>query len=69
LNLEGEEDVLATHLLRAAEYSGLKAYRPAHALAPHDRYVIRGGQKKSSRYSLNNQGISKAEEIATKIFE
>ena len=67
--LKQEETVLGTHLLRAAELSGLSSYRPAHALAPHERYVIRGGQKKGSTYALNNQGVSKAEEIANKIFE
>jgi hypothetical protein len=67
--LKQEETVMATHLLRAAEYSGLSAYRPAHALATHERYVIRGGQKKGSTYALNNQGLAKAEEIAAKIFE
>jgi len=67
--LKGEETILGTHLLRAAEFSGLQAYRPAHALAVHERYVIRGGYKKGSTYALNNQGIVKAEEIAAKIFE
>jgi hypothetical protein len=67
--LKNEEVVLATHLLRAAELSGLSAYRPAHALAAHERYVIRGGQKKGSTYALNNQGVTKAEEITAKIFE
>jgi hypothetical protein len=67
--LKNEEVVLATHLLRAAELSGLSAYRPAHALAAHERYVIRGGQKKGSTYALNNQGVTKAEEVTAKIFE
>ncbi len=67
--LKNEETVLATHLLRAAELSGLSAYRPAHALAAHERFVIRGGQKKGSTYALNNQGLTKAEEIAAKIFD
>jgi hypothetical protein len=67
--LKGEETVLATHLLRSAEFSGLQAYRPAHALTVHERYVIRGGYKKGSTYALNNQGLPKAEEIAAKIFE
>jgi hypothetical protein len=64
-----QEDVLATHLLRAAELSGLAAYRPAHALAPHEHLIIRGGHKKGSTYSLNNQGIIKVQEIAARIFE
>jgi hypothetical protein len=67
--LKGEETILGTHLLRAAEFSGLQAYRPAHALAVHERFIIRGGQRKGSTYALNNQGLVKAEEIAAKIFE
>jgi hypothetical protein len=67
--LKQEEDVLATQLLRAAEQSGIAIYRPAHALSGHERYIIRGGQRKGSTYALNNQGMAKAEEVATKIFE
>jgi hypothetical protein len=67
--VKNEEQVLATQLLRAAEQSGVSIYRPAHALAAYDQYVIRGGQRKGSSYSLNNQGILKAEEVAIKIFE
>lgn len=67
--LKTEEDVLATHLLRAAQHSGVAVYRPAHALAVYDQFLIRGGQKKGSTYSLNNQGVAKAEGIAAKIFE
>jgi hypothetical protein len=67
--LKQQDEVLATQLLAAAEYSGLSAYRPAHALASHDRYVRRGGVKKGSWYSLNNQGVTKAEEIAAKMFD
>src|ERR1043166_6447097 len=62
--LKGDEDILGTQLLRSAQHSGIDTYRPAHALASYDRYVIRGGQRKGSTYSLNNQGIIKAEEIA-----
>jgi len=67
--LKGEETVLTTHLLRAAEFSGLQGYRPGSALATHDRYIIRGGYKKGSTYALNNQGLMRAEEIAAKIFD
>lgn len=67
--LRNEERVLATHLLRASAHSGVRIYRPAHALAQHEDYLIRSGQKKGSTYALNNRGVAKAEEIAAKIFE
>jgi hypothetical protein len=66
--LKNEEHVLATQLLRASSYSGVGVYRPAHALAQYDRFLIRGGQRKGTTYSLNNQGIVKAQEIAMQIF-
>lgn len=61
--------VLATNLLRSAQYSGFSNSRPADALASQDRYIIRGGLKKGTTYTLNNQGVGRAEEIAAKIFE
>jgi hypothetical protein len=67
--LKNEDTVLSTHLLRAGEFSGLNSYRPAHALATHESLIIRGGYKKGSTYTLNNQGIAKAEEIAARIFD
>jgi hypothetical protein len=67
--LKNEEAVLATHLLKAAQISGIDVYRPANALVVHDNFIIRGGQRKGSTYRLNNQGVRKAEEIATRIFE
>ena len=67
--LKNEEDILATQMLKAAGYSGISVDRLARSLAFHERLVIRGGHRKGTTYSLNNQGITKAEEIATKIFE
>ena len=67
--LKNEDTVLSTHLLRAGEFSGLNSYRPAHALGSHESLIIKGGYKKGSTYTLNNQGVVKAEEIATKIFD
>jgi uncharacterized protein YaaW (UPF0174 family) len=67
--IKQQEEVLATNLLAAAEYLGLKSYRPAHALAGYlDQYVIRGGLKKGSWYGLTTQGVLKAEEVLSKMF-
>lgn len=67
--LKQQEEVLATNLLAAAAYLGLKTYRPAHALAEYESYVIRGGLKKGSWYGLTTQGVLKAEEVLAKMFE
>ena len=66
--LKNEEDVLATQLLKAASYSGLRVDRLSRLMATHERYVITGGQRKGTTYTLNNQGVTKAEEIAAQIF-
>lgn len=66
--LKNEERILGTQLLQSARYSGIPDWRPADALSAHDQYVIRGGIKKGSTYQLNNPGVTKAEEIAVKIF-
>lgn len=67
--LKQEERVLATHILRAAQFSGISSLRPADAAAATEPYIIRGGQKKGSTYMLNNQGLVRAKEIAAKMFE
>jgi hypothetical protein len=67
--MKNEESVLATKLLLASKYSGVSIYRPAHALAQYESLIIRGGQKKGTTYTLNNQGVRKAEEIAAQIFQ
>ena len=67
--LKNEECVLATELFRAAEWSGISLRRPAKELVRNGRFVIRGGQRKGSHYSLNGQGLAMATAIAAKMFE
>jgi hypothetical protein len=66
--IKNEEPVLGTQLLQSAKYSGMAEMRPADAFWATEQFVIRGGVKKGSTYQLNNPGVTKAEEIATKIF-
>jgi|SRR5215467_10456617 len=66
--LKNEECVLATELFRAAEWSGFSLRRPAKELVRNGRFVVRGGQRKGSHYSLNSQGLAMAKEIAAKMF-
>ena len=66
--LKNEEYVLATELFRAAERSGISLRRPANEYVRNGRFVIRGGQRKGTHYSLNSQGLAMAKEITAKIF-
>jgi hypothetical protein len=65
--LKNEECVLATHLFRAAEQSGISLRRPANEYVRNGRFVNRGGQRKGSHYSLNSQGLAMAKEITAKM--
>jgi hypothetical protein len=65
--LKNEECVLATHLFRAAEQSGISLRRPANEYVRNGRFVNRGGQRKGSHYSLNSQGLAMAKEMTAKL--
>lgn len=65
--LKNEECVLATHLFRAAEKSGITLRRPANECIRNGRFVIRNGQRKGSHYALNSQGLAMAQEITARI--
>ena len=65
--LKSEECVMATHLFRAAEKSGISLRRPVNLCARNGRFVIRNGQRKGSNYALNSQGLAMAKEITTRI--
>ena len=60
------KEVLATHLHRAAEHSGISIRWPAYELAPYDRFINRVGRRKGSTYSLNDEGLAMAQEITSK---
>jgi hypothetical protein len=65
--LKNEECVLATHLFRAAEGSGISLRRPANECLRNGRFVVRNGQRKGSHYALNSQGFAMAKEITARI--
>jgi hypothetical protein len=70
LKLKNEESVLATQLLKSSRVSGLgldRIDRAAESYMP--RYIMRGGQRKGTSYTLTTQGITKAEEVAALIIE
>lgn len=65
--LKNEQYVLATHLFRAGEQSGISVRRPANEHARNGRFVVRAGQRKGSNYSLSSQGLAMAKEITAKM--
>jgi hypothetical protein len=65
--LKNEESVLVTQLFRAAEQSGLPLRRPVSRYVRNSRFVVRGGSRKGSHYSLSGQGLVVAEEITAKL--
>jgi hypothetical protein len=66
--LKNEDYVLATQLFRAAAQSGIPLRRPVNEYMRNSRFVIRGGQRKGSHYSLSSQGLAMAKEITARIF-
>jgi hypothetical protein len=62
---KNEEGVLATRLHRAAAQSGISIRWAAYELAPYDRFVHRIGQRMGSTYSLNDEGLARAQEITS----
>ncbi len=65
--LKNEEYVLATQLFRAAAQSGIALRRSANEYARHSRFVVRGGHRKGSHYSLSSQGLAMARELTARI--
>jgi hypothetical protein len=66
--LKGLDSVLVTQLLRAAKQSGLSLDRIDRASAKYSSLLLKGGTRKGSKYSLNNQGRAKAIEILKAMF-
>jgi len=67
--LKREECVMATHLFRAAEKSGICLRRPVNLSVRNSRFVIRNGQRKGSNYALNSHGLAMAKEITARILD
>jgi hypothetical protein len=62
--------VQSARLMTAAQQSGLRIDRIDRNLsAEHRRYVIKGGNRKGSRYSLNNRGRVYAQQLLETMFD
>lgn len=61
--LRGEQQVRATLLLEGMRISGLAMDRLDRVADRVEQYLIRGGTRKGSRYTLNNPGVIRSEEL------
>jgi hypothetical protein len=64
------DSVKSTDLMESAKQSGLRIDRIDRNLPrSHMAFVIKGGNGKGSRYSLNNRGLAHAQEMLEALFE
>lgn len=61
--------VSGVRLMQAAKQSGIPIERVDRSIDAHARYILSAGFKRGKKYSLNNQGIAKAEEILKALLE
>lgn len=61
--LKSQTDTLALHLLVSAKQSGFPLPRIDRTIDAHKSLFNRGGQKRGTRYALNNQGVLFAEDL------
>lgn len=65
-----QEAVNSTDLMDAAKWSGLRIDRIDRNLTNgHASLIVKGGSRKGSRYSLNNRGMTYAQELLEKMFD
>jgi len=70
LKINGEQTVTGTMLNKAAKKSGVVVDRIDRAMSIHQPdFVLVAGAKKGRKYSLNNRGIARAEEIIRTIVQ
>ena len=64
LKINGEQTVTGTMLNKAARKSGVNIDRIDRVIAVYQpEFVLAAGAKKGRKYSLNNRGIARAEEV------
>jgi hypothetical protein len=62
--------VNSTELMESAKWSGLRIDRIDRSLVNgHAAFIVKGGSRKGSRYSLNNRGMLYAQELLEKMFD
>jgi hypothetical protein len=65
--IKREHYVLVTQLFRAAEQSGIALRRPVSQYVRNSSFVIRGGRRKGSHYSLSREGLAVAQELTAQL--
>lgn len=64
LKLSEQQTVTGTSLMKSAKVSGVTIERVDRTISAYQPdFVLAAGAKKARRYSLNNRGLAKAEEV------
>ncbi len=69
LKLVAKEQVLVTKLKAGLQKSGISVDRVDRAIEANRSYFMKGGARSGSNYTLNNQGIARAEEMIRQWFQ
>jgi len=64
-----KENVFAVTLSRAAAQSAFQIYRLDRAMEPLKQFVRRGGQRRSTTYTLTSPGVTEAARLAMTLLE
>jgi hypothetical protein len=67
--LKQQREVLSTQIGRSAAQTGLGIDRIDRVMAKNEPFCMRGGERKGTYYSLNNQGINRAKELLAANFQ
>lgn len=67
--LKGAHDVFGTQVMKSARQSGLSIDRVDRIISIHKGFYMRGGARRGAKYTLNNQGVKKAEQILREMFD
>lgn len=67
--VKGGHDVFGTQLMKSARQSGLTIDRVDRVIVAHKGLYMRGGARRGAKYTLNNQGVIKSEQIMKEMFE
>lgn len=64
---QNDYPVTGVRLMQAAKQSGLQIKRIDRTIEAHDRLVLKAGMKRGRKYSLNNQGVTRAQELISEM--
>jgi hypothetical protein len=67
--IKGTNNVTGVTLMKAAKQSGVNIDRVDRTMGLNTEYVLKAGLRRGVKYSLNNRGVIKAEEVMHEVFQ